>query len=98
MRRIVSKIEKEGFQAGGTFFDVFASPFGEQIRGVALRCNLFRISSHEVLPVPQMRPVIVHHVTQKAVEEIKATLSRGVWRVDAKVPFADDCAVVSGGA
>ena len=53
---------------------------------VALGRDRLAIVPHEILAMAQMRPVVVHHVAEEAVEEIEAALRRARW---SEVPLAD---------
>ena len=42
-----------------------------------------------------MCPVIIHHVSEKSVEEIEATIVGDVGRLKSEMPFADHACVVA---
>ena len=94
--RVVGQVEEERPSGFGRASKIFARPAGEDVRRVALGIDDFLVAPHEVVAVTPVRPVIVHHVAEKAVKEIKAPLGRRVGRADAEMPFADQRGVVAG--
>jgi hypothetical protein len=55
-----------------------AGPGGEDVGGVARGFHDVLVAAQEIVPMPQVCPVIVHHVAQEPVEEIEAALGRRV--------------------
>jgi hypothetical protein len=61
---------------------------------MTLRIDYLLISPHVIDPMPKMSVVIVHHVAKKAMEKVEAAVGGGIGRFQAKIPLADDPAVV----
>ena len=94
VRRVVGEVEKEWLRLLAAFRKIFAGPFGKQVRRMTLGRDDLAIVAHEVLAVAQVRPVVVHHVAEKTVKQIKAAIIWQIRSTDAEVPLADDGTVV----
>ena len=94
VRGVISQVEEEWLARFGPFLQILTSPIGKYIRRVPLGINHLLVAAQEIVTVPQMRPIIVHHVPQETVEEIKPALGGGVWRMDAEMPFPYERRVV----
>ena len=72
--RVVGEVEEEGLLLGSALGEVVAGPSCEEVGGVFFGLDHFLIAPHEVLAVPQVGPVVVHHVAEEAVEEVETAL------------------------
>lgn len=57
--------------------------------------NQVFVASHVVPSMPAMVVVVVHHIAQKAVEEIKPAFRRCVGGFKSQMPFSDDRIVIA---
>ena len=56
---------------------------------MAFRSNYLIIKSHVIIPVSQMRLIIIHHIAQKTLKKIEATVVGQVGRFESQMPFPD---------
>ena len=54
------------------------------------------VAAHPVHATAEMCPVIIHHVSEKTVKKIEATIIGGVGRLKPEMPFADHTGVITG--
>ena len=96
MRGVVREIEEERpLRGGGPFAQVRDRPFGEQVGGVAGRVDRVAIEPHQVVTVPPVRRVALHHVAEETMEVVEAAVIGHVGGDEAEVPLADDGGVVA---
>ncbi len=95
MRCIEGEVEKEGLLLLGALAEVIRRPAREDVRRMAFGVDDLRIAAHVVAPLAQVRGVAVHHVTEEAVEEVKAALIRSVGGVETEMPFANHRRVIT---
>ena len=86
-----SKVEEEGGWRipRGQSVEVVDGPGGENVGGVTHGIYLSFVQAHVVLIVPAVMVIVVHHVTEKPVEVIKAPR---VWVglvIEPKMPLSD---------
>ena len=94
VRSIVGEVEEEGLFlifAGG---EEVPGPVGEDVGGVAFGIHLLLIEAHVVLVEATVMVIVVHHITEKAVEVIKATRVGMGFLIEPEMPFADSRSVV----
>jgi len=96
MWRIVGEVEEEGpILRLRSLAQILDRPIRKQIRRVAPGLNDLGVAAHVIVSMTQMRRVAVHHVAEKAVEQIKAAFVRQVRRFEAEVPLADEAGVIT---
>ncbi len=83
MRCVVSEVKEERILfVGSLLLDVVDGPSREHFGGMALGLDRFFVASHPVDAPPQVGPIVVHHVGEKAVEEIEASIIWDVGRLE----------------
>ena len=76
VRRVVGEVEEERLMRLCTLAEIVARPLGEDVGCMSLRIDDLPISPHEIDAVAKVRPVVVHHVAEEAVEELFAETIR----------------------
>ena len=94
---VVRKIEKERLLlVCRLFLNVIDSPTREDLGGVAIGFHFLLVEAHPIDAAAKVFPVVVHHVGEETMEEIKTTVIGDVGRLETKMPFADHASVVAG--
>ena len=93
---VVSQVEKERLLfIRRLFLHIIDRPLAEDFGGMPLGLDHLLVLAHPVHATAQMRPVIVHHVPEKAVEEIEAPVVGQVGGVVTQMPLSDHTRVVT---